>query len=335
MKYRHLYRWDLDKTYLETDFDSTWALVKTFFQRPADKENVPGSDILIRALRRDSSGSAGIFFLSGSPKQMRRVLQEKLRLDGVYCEQIELKDNLRNILRGRFRAIKEQIGFKLPALLTARSRVSTDTTETLFGDDAERDAFVYSLYADLVAGKVGPGTLERVLKMAQIFPDSRAIIYDGLDSIENAPRVERIFIHLNRLSPPIQFEDYGQRLVPIYNYLQASIILLLDERLNLASVWDIAKHFSTKHAYTKTAHIRSLRDLLRRRLINISTLHSLQDKKMTKIDPEFNSALSHIVGSHYRDAPIKKNKPNFEIDYVRLLQRDIMRRQRKGPRGLA
>ena len=206
MKYRHLYRWDLDKTYLETDFDSTWALVKTFFQRPADKENVPGSDILIRALRRDSSGSAGIFFLSGSPKQMRQVLQEKLRLDGVYCEQIELKDNLRNLLRGRFRAIKEQIGFKLPALLTARSRVSTDTTETLFGDDAERDAFVYSLYADLVAGKVRPGTLESVLELAQIFPDSRALIYDGLDSIENAPCVERIFIHLNRLSPPIQFE---------------------------------------------------------------------------------------------------------------------------------
>ena len=334
MKYRHLYRWDLDKTYLETDFDSTWSLVKTFFQRPADKENVPGSDVLIRALRRDSSGSAGIFFLSGSPKQMRRAQQENLRLDGVYCEQIELKDNLRNVLRGRFRAIKEQIGFKLPALLTARARVGTETSETLFGDDAERDAFVYSLYADLVAGKVGPHTLEQVLDLAQIFPDSRAHIYDALDGIETIECVQRIFIHLNRLSPPIQFEDYGRRLVPIYNYLQASIILMLDERLSISSVWSIAEHFSRQHDYSETAHVRSLRDLLRRRLINISTLKNLQGGQAASKDPGFDTAISRILETHYRDAPIKKDNPSFEIDYVHLLKRDIIRRQRKGPLGL-
>ena len=95
------------------------------------------------------------FFLSGSPKQMRKVLHEKLRLDSVYCEHLELKGQPhRNILRGRFRAIKEQVGFKLPALLSARSKVNRLSTETLFGDDAERDAFVYSLYADLVSGSV-------------------------------------------------------------------------------------------------------------------------------------------------------------------------------------
>ena len=334
MKYRHLYRWDLDKTYLETDFDSAWALVKTFFQRPADKENVPGSDVLIRALRRDSVGSAGIFFLSGSPKQMRRVLQEKLRLDGVYCEQIELKDNLRNILRGRFRAIKEQIGFKLPALLSARVRVSTETTETLFGDDAERDAFVYSLYADLVAGKIGPHTLEQILDLAKIFPDSRALIYDALDGIETTQCVQRIFIHLNRLSPPIQFDDYGRRLVPIYNYLQASIILMLDQRLTPQSVWSIATHFSEEHNYSEKSHIRSLRDLLRRRLINLATLHMLNDVKSESKDLHFSKAIDHIVDTHFRDASIKRDPTDFEIDYVYLLKRDLLRRQRKGPFGL-
>lgn len=328
MKYRHLYRWDLDKTYLQTDFDSAWALIKTFFQRPADKENVPGSDVLIRALRRDSVGSAGIFFLSGSPKQMRRVLQEKLRLDGVYCEQIELKDNLRNLLKGRFRAIKEQIGFKLPALLSARVRISTETTETLFGDDAERDAFVYSLYADLVAGKIGPHILEQILDLAKIFPDSRSLIYDGLDGIETTPCVERIFIHLNRLSPPIQFEDYGRRLVPIYNYLQASIVLMLDQRLTSHSVWSIAEHFSAEHEYSKKSHIRSLQDLLRRRLINIDTLRLLDDADPSSKDPHFANAIAHIFSTHYGDASIKRNPPGFEIDYVYLLKRDLVRRQK-------
>ena len=316
---------------METDFDSTWALIRTFLQKPADKENVPGSDRLIRALRRDSKGSAGIFFLSGSPKQMRTVVQEKLRLDGVYCEQIELKDNLRNLLRGRFRAVKEQIGFKLPALLRARSRVASDTTETLFGDDAEKDAFVYSIYADLLAGRVPPHTLEKVLDLANFFPDTRQSIYDALDTVESSDPVERIFIHLNRRSPPFQFEVYGARVVPVYNYLQAAILLNLDGRLNASSVWTLAHHFSVNHKYSVDAHIRSIRDLLRRRAIDRSTLSTLMEAHGGSSEVHFAKAIETIIQSKYRDAPIRKNANNFEIDYVTVLSNDLKRRRRKGP----
>ena len=331
MKYGHVYRWDLDKTYLETDFDSAWALVRTFLQKPADKENVPGSDRLIRALRRDSKGSAGIFFLSGSPKQMRKVLQEKLRLDGVYCDHIELKDNLRNILRGRFRAVKEQIGFKLPALLRTRARVPSETTETLFGDDAERDAFVYSIYADLLAGRIAPHALEKVLDLANCFPDNRQSIYDALDILETCDRVDRIFIHLNRRSPPFQFEVYGTRLVPVYNYLQAAIVLMMDQRLAPKSVWTLAHYFSTQHGYSVEAHLRSLRDLLRRRIINMQTLSSLIGAHSDRTETCLFKAIEKLLNSNYRDAPIKKNPLNFEIDYVRVLANDLQRRRRKGP----
>ena len=331
MKYEHIYRWDLDKTYLETDFDSLGALVRTFLQKPADKENVPGSDRLIRALRRDSRGSAGIFFMSGSPKQMRAVLQEKLRLDGVYCEQIELKDNLRNLLRGRFRALKEQIGFKLPALLQARARLPATTTETLFGDDAERDAFVYSMYADLLAGRVSPHTLEKVLDLANFFPDTRQSIYDALDRLEFIDPVERIFIHLNRRSPPFQFEVYGARVTPVYNYLQAAIVLMNDGRLQPQSVWGLARHFSADHKYSVEAHVRSLRDLLRRRIIDLKTLQQLSNSNDEAMDTIFAHAMETLVASKYKDAPIRKSSKDFEIDYVDVLTREMRRRQRRGP----
>ncbi len=39
----HVYRWDLDKTYLQTDFDSIGGLLRTAMQGAADKANVPGS----------------------------------------------------------------------------------------------------------------------------------------------------------------------------------------------------------------------------------------------------------------------------------------------------
>jgi hypothetical protein len=38
-----LYRWDLDKTYLRTDFDTARALLARAFERPSEKLTVPGA----------------------------------------------------------------------------------------------------------------------------------------------------------------------------------------------------------------------------------------------------------------------------------------------------
>ena len=79
---------------------------------------------------------------------MRQVLAAKLALDGIDYDEFVLKNNLKNILRGRFRALRAQIPYKLPAML--RSRIGAPAErETLFGDDAEADAIIYCLYADV------------------------------------------------------------------------------------------------------------------------------------------------------------------------------------------
>src|SRR5882757_3587258 len=151
-------RWDLDKTYLRTEFDTLRDLVRTALERPDQKRTVPGAAALLREI---GATGASIHILSGSPEQMRTRLEEKLRLDGARWDTLTLKPNLRNLLRLRFRAVKEQLGYKLPALLAARFALNAERDESglpvrevLVGDDAESDAFVYSLYADVVAGAV-------------------------------------------------------------------------------------------------------------------------------------------------------------------------------------
>src|SRR4249920_3713766 len=130
---RRIYRWDLDKTYLQTDFDTFSQLVRTALQKASEKEAVPGAAALIRELR--AQGDTRLCIISGSPKQMRTVLEEKLKLDGVEWDELVLKDNIRNLLRGRFRALRGQLGYKLPVLLASRAKAATDTEEVLFGDD--------------------------------------------------------------------------------------------------------------------------------------------------------------------------------------------------------
>ena len=41
-----IYRWDLDKTYLQTEFDTLRQLVRTAFQRARQKVAVPGARVL-------------------------------------------------------------------------------------------------------------------------------------------------------------------------------------------------------------------------------------------------------------------------------------------------
>jgi hypothetical protein len=263
-----IYRWDLDKTYLQTDFDSVSGLVRAAFERAQSKQNVPGSAALLRELRRAVDGVAPrIYFISGSPRQMRRVLEQKLRLDGVQWDGLVLKPNIENLLRIRIRAIKDQIGYKLPALLESRIGAEPPSPEVLFGDDAEWDGYVYSLYADLVAGKVERGDLERTLQLARCYPDARERIHAALREIPPFDAVRRIFINLDRRTPPTHLAAYGHRLVPIYNYFQAALVLGEQGDLSPDAVIRVALEMIRKHNYSVEQLSNSYQELLRRQAI--------------------------------------------------------------------
>jgi hypothetical protein len=263
----HIARWDLDKTYLRTEFDSLRDLVKTALERPDQKRTNPGASTLLREMVR---AGVRVHILSGSPEQMRRRLEDKLRLDGITWDAFTLKPNLQNLLRLRFRAVRDQLGYKLPALLHARARLAqqgepaAEATESLFGDDAEADAYVYSLYADVVAGRLGEDLLLRVLERGRVYDDVVAEAMETARTVEHADAVERILIHLERQTPPGDFRGYGPRVVPFYNYLQAAFVLYEDGRLGPDGVLRVAVELVTEHRFDGDALARSYLDLARR-----------------------------------------------------------------------
>jgi hypothetical protein len=263
----HIARWDLDKTYLRTEFDTLRDLVRTALERADEKRTNPGASTLLREMVRSG---VRVHILSGSPEQMRRRLEDKLRLDGIAWDSFTLKPNLQNLLRLRFRAVRDQLGYKLPALLAARAKLAEGgepgaaTTESLFGDDAEADAYVYSLYADFVAGRVTEDVLLRVLERGRVYEDVVALAMETAHTVERADAVERILIHLEQQTPPDDFRTYGQRIVPFYNYLQAAFVLFEDQRLGAEAVLRVAVELVTEHHFDGDALARSYLDLARR-----------------------------------------------------------------------
>jgi len=261
-------RWDLDKTYLRTEFDTLGSLVRTAFERPDQKRTVPGAAALMREL---GDAQVAIHIVSGSPELLRRRIADKLDLDGVRYASLTLKPNVQNLLRLRFRALRGQLGYKLPALLRRRCELPSQRNpdgalvrEVLLGDDAETDALVYSLYADVCEGTVDEQELGEVMRAGRAYDDDIRDAQRFASYIEPGPVVERILIHLDRQSHPEDFRRFGPRVVPFFNYLQAAFALFDDGRLPANSVLRVALDLAGRYHFDGAALGRSYLDLHRR-----------------------------------------------------------------------
>jgi hypothetical protein len=271
----HIARWDLDKTYLRTEFDTVRDLVKTALERADQKRSHPGAAAVLRELQ---ASGVEIHVLSGSPEQMRRRLAAKLRLDGIKFASLTLKPNLQNFLRLRWRSIRGQLGYKLPALLAMRAGVDATVHETLVGDDAEADAFIYALYADVCAGLADASTVEAVMRRDRCHPEEIEEALSALRRIHRgAPAVDRILIHLDQQTPPGDFAPYGERLVSFYNYFQAALVLFEDGRLSADAVLRVGTDLVLQHRFDGDALVRSFLDLARRGHLRGTRLDELFD----------------------------------------------------------
>lgn len=264
---RLIYRWDLDKTYLDTDFDSLRGLVRIPFESGADKVAAPGVAALIRGLRGSAERrgvEVRIRFVSGSPPQISRAILEKLELDGVRHDGIVFKDQLARIRRGKFRDLREQVGYKLTELLQERIGEPAGTCEYLFGDDWESDPLIYSLYADVVAGALDRDALRRLLGALRVDPELAGRADDLAARIAPETAVRRIFINLARRTPPRRMAAYGRRLVPTFNYLQTAACLYEEGVLDVAAVEEVVAAMRDDYDYDARRLVNSLRDIERR-----------------------------------------------------------------------
>lgn len=248
-------RWDLDKTYLATNFESFRAMMRIPFEGPEDKHSLPGVRSLIRSLQeeaREANQPVETYFITASPPQIRRPIEEKLRQDGIEVDDIVYKDQMRDLLRGRFRSLKQHVGYKLRSLLQhRRDRAPANARELLFGDDWEADPLVYTLYSDLLAGEVEDEVARAVLKLVGVEPPKAARLLElARECQADASVVERIFIHHAR--PRSSTEDllkYGGRLVATDNYLQTAAVLHASGQLSVGGVVTVARELVQDHGW--------------------------------------------------------------------------------------
>lgn len=262
---QYVYVWDLDKTYLDTNFGTLKEVWRTIREKAFQKKNIPGTQLLVRALTEQQEGKIfAIYFITASPPQMEEAIRAKLEYDGIHPFGAFFKDNLRNLKPSLLWRLTEQIGYKLQAILQLRGILKSDVQQYLWGDDSESDVIIYSLYSDICARRIPEAELRSILEGLNVLPIQIDAIIESQSQIPVHDPVFKIYINLISDTDPDYYSKFGRRVVPTYNSFQIALNLFQDRRIEVATLKNIALDLLTNYAFSVDELLWSLEDFIQR-----------------------------------------------------------------------
>jgi hypothetical protein len=302
-----VYVWDLDKTYLDTAFESLAGLWRTVREKAFQKRNVPGTGSLVRALRdhwqevHKGRKDFPIYFITASPPQLERKIHDKLAYDGIYPFGLFCKDNLRNLSPRRLRRLTQQVGYKLQALLQLRLHLPENVRQILWGDDSEADAVIYSLYSDLCARRLDEREARQILRHFKVIGQQVDSILLLLEDIPKQDPVEKIYINLAADTDADYYLKFGRRILPTYNTFQLALDLLQDHRLSPPQVVNVALDLVHNYGFGVEELENTLEELVRRPVLADKTVEAilpvLQQHRLVRPNFTLSTAPKAVVSS--------------------------------------
>jgi hypothetical protein len=253
---------DIDKTYLETQFESLIKIARIALETAEDKLTVAGASEFLDGLRWGDHAEhpdfpRALHFVSSSPPQLRRVLEDKLALDGLDWSSDTFKNQAYNVIKGRMNQLSHHIAYKTAAILSIMQQAPPDTCFTLIGDNAESDTYIYSVIAWYCAGVWDNEHFRKSLSIAGV----EAEIADDLAqafAIPPSSRVERILI---REAPGYTSRDGGSFTAYVRcfgNYFDALLMLMQDGLYPRDQLRSLVRRFHHRYGFDESSLRASL-----------------------------------------------------------------------------
>lgn len=302
-----VYVWDLDKTYLDTAFETVRGLVRTVREKAFQKRNVPGTAVLVRALRDDwqethkGRKDFPIYFITASPPQLEDKIHDKLAYDGIYPFGLFCKDNLQNLYPKRWWRLTQQVGYKLQALLQLRLHLSENVRQILWGDDSEADAVIYSLYSDLCSRRLEEREARQILRHFKVIGEQVDTILRLREEVPKQDPVEKIYINLAADTDADYYLKFGRRILPTYNTFQLALDLFQDHRLGASQVVKVALDLIQNYGFGSDELESSFDEMVRRPVLADKTveliLPVLRENRLLRASYQPSVAPKNVVSS--------------------------------------
>lgn len=313
--------WDLDKTYLDTHFESFSGLMRTVFEKALQKRNVPGTAELVKALN-EKNRPLPIYFISASPPQMQEKIKEKLDIDGLAPFGFLSKDNLRNLKPSLWKRLTNHIGFKIQALMEIRLLLSEDCRMICWGDDSEADATIYSLFSDICSHRLTDREVRALLGDFKVPAGQIDLIIELRDQKENFDPLDRVYINLAVDTDPEYYRRYGRRLMAVDNTFEVVIDLFQRGFVSLEGLVKVAKDLKDNYQFSRYQFEQSYELLCnRKRLSDLADniiRPRLIEERIFKQGYEHGFELEHLEAMPLKDDFAEMARPWVpeRIDYL-------------------
>lgn len=230
---------DIDKTYLETEFDSLIKIAKIAVEKPYDKKTVPGAADVLKSFQHTfDKKDRALHFVSSSPYQMRPVLTKKFKIDGLTWNSDTFKNQSYNLKTGNFGKLRRQIPYKSAAILNLMSLSKANSQFFMVGDNAESDSIIYLGIKHFVEKRL---SIKGYIKYLEIFGVERSL------SVQLIRRIKTPSLQV----PQIFIRNISQQPV-IYSPLLADSISNFDH-FHQVYQWLHTHHIIDQEAYNKSS----------------------------------------------------------------------------------
>ncbi|MCX6119591.1 MAG: hypothetical protein NT027_18800 [Proteobacteria bacterium] len=251
---------DLDKTYVETEFESWVKMARIPFERPHEKITVPGASEVLQCLRWSLSdnGSAttgtsiaprsGLHFVSSSPPQLRSALEGKLMLDNLDWTSDTFKNQTYNLRMARIDLLRHHIAYKTKAILDVMGKAPDGTSFWMIGDNAEYDPFVYESIRLFLNGSMNINDLGEWMAGAKV---ERRVVAQVLAGHEILPsrglKVKGVLIRKLAGYPVVQIAGLTDGISLFDNWFQIAWIWLHQGLIHAQDLVSLVRAFHNLH----------------------------------------------------------------------------------------
>ncbi len=261
---------DIDKTYLETEFETFSKLARIAFESANEKITVEGAefvlhacrwsqalalnlDVTVDSVRENIRPHASLHFVSSSPPQLRSVLEEKLGRDNIDWESDTFKNQIYNLRKIRIDQLRSHIAYKTSAILKILTRAKKDDFFYLIGDNAESDPPIYLGIKAFAEGTFSHAEYVNYLTALGVGADE---IMQISQDFKNIPRcfIKGIFIRLLPGKPVLDFHPFTSSISYFLNYFELALYFVRAGVIEKTYLEKISHVFRSRYFLSETLY---------------------------------------------------------------------------------
>ncbi|MCX6125416.1 MAG: hypothetical protein NTV34_11820 [Proteobacteria bacterium] len=319
---------DLDKTYVETEFESWAKMARIPFERPHEKITVPGASEVLQELRwggqeieRISKPRSGLHFVSSSPPQLRSALEGKLILDGLDWTSDTFKNQSYNIRMARMDLLRHHIAYKTRAIFDIVKEIPESSSMWLIGDNAEYDPFVYVGIKLFLEGHATGMNLKSWLAAAHV---ESVVIEQVMDQSENLQqrkvKIDGIFIRKLQNYPVVNASPVSDSIFMFESWFEIGWRWIQEGLISEESIWRLIRSFHNLHGMSLSHISWALSDFLTSEgapstLIKSSLTDVLQKIALAGVNPK------KMYSWDLRSASGRPRNESVAIDFARVAEK--------------